>query len=77
MQVATEFDFEKFWGHVEQYVKRWNLHLQDLADMSGLSVKELRYNYKYKRPLSLRSVCKLAALCDLDLNTYNKATTSL
>lgn len=68
-----EFDFDKFWSHVEQYVIRWNLHLQDMADMIGMDVNTFRTSYRFKKSISLKFLCRLASLCDLDLNTYNKA----
>lgn len=68
-----DFDINAFWEDVGSYLRRWNLHTSDLADAVELDSTHMRENFLYRRGLSLAVACRIAAVCDLSLDKYNKA----
>lgn len=77
MAHTPSFDWESFWDSVEEYRARHHLHILDIAEMGDVAISygtgTFRYNYKYRRPLGLEVLLRIAQVCDIDLNKYNKA----
>lgn len=77
----SPFDWESFWEDVADYRKRFSLHVNDIAEMAGISVKSGRnsfaHNFKFHCPMSLASICRIAKVCDLALDKYNRAEVKL
>jgi len=79
-RVESYFEREAFVHDVREYMKRWKLNITSTACLAGidrnvlmraLSSREFEARGKtYRGKLTLYVVCRLAHLCDLDINKY-------
>jgi len=66
-KIQTEFfKVEEFWKDINFYMWRNKITKTELFRAAGLG----RYLKEKFPPLSLRTACRLADMCDLSLDTY-------